>query len=82
MAFSQGKFIYIVDWCRNDYFIIIENAVIKTKCYKKNEITEWARDYIDIHLKKFALPLNIYLCLYSIVEKTAVCTSAALDALQ
>ncbi len=49
---------------------------------KKNQITEWVRDYIHIQLKKFALPLNIYFCLYSIVEKTAVCTTAALDALQ
>ncbi len=43
---------------------------------------KWTRDYIHIHLKKFALPLNINFCLYSIVEKTAVCTTAASDALQ
>lgn len=35
----------------------------------KNEIEEWVRDYIHIHLKNVALPLNIYFCLYSIVEK-------------
>lgn len=50
---------------------------------KKNRFAKLVRDYVHIHLKKFAFPLNIYI--YSVCtvlwKNTTVCTTAALRCL-